>query len=219
MQGTLRLGVIPAAMPTVALLTHPFYAKHPKVTIDVHSMTSIAIQRGLDEFELDAGMTYLENEPIANVRRKSLYRERYLFITNRTAPPRHRHTISWREAVESNLCLLNESMQNRRVLNNLTRSMGSSSPPTVTTNSFLAVCSHVASGKWSSIIPHTFGYIFSGCEELAMIDLVDPVHSQTIGIVATDRDPLPPLARAFMTGGTRVNLELLLGPKALVASA
>ena len=49
---------------------------------------------------------------------------------------------------------------------------------------------------------------FAGCEELAFLDLVKPVHTQTIGIVATDRDPLPPLARAFMTAGTRVNLEL-----------
>ena len=57
LQGTLRLGVIPAAMPTVAFLTEPFCAQHPNVTVDVCSMNSIAIQRGLDEFDLDAGMT------------------------------------------------------------------------------------------------------------------------------------------------------------------
>lgn len=40
LKGTLRLGVIPAAMPTVALLTAPFCAKHPGVTVDIQSVSS-----------------------------------------------------------------------------------------------------------------------------------------------------------------------------------
>ena len=215
LKGTLRLGVIPAAMPAVAQLTAPFSAKHPQVTIDVQSVTSAEIQRGLDKFELDAGLTYLENEPIAHVRKAALYRERYLFVTSRSGPWAGAATIPWREAAGSNLCLLNEGMQNRRVLNKLVKSLGLELAPSVTTNSYLAVCSHVCSGTWSSIIPHTFAYIFAGCEELALIDLVDPVHSQTIGLVATDRDPLPPLARALMACATRLNLELSLGTKSL----
>lgn len=163
-------------------------------------------------------MTYLENEPIAHVRKAALYRERYLFVTSRAAPEAGADVITWREAAESNLCLLNESMQNRRVLNNLARSIGIELVPSVTTNSFLAVCSHVCSGRWSSIIPHTFSYIFAGCEDLEMIDLVDPVHAQTIGVVATDRDPLPPLSRAFMAGAKRLDLELALGAAPLLSA-
>lgn len=215
LRGTLRLGVIPAAMPAVAKITAPFSAKHPQVTIDVQSVTSVEIQRGLDKFEIDAGLTYLENEPIAHVRKAALYRERYLFVTSRTGPWAGASSIAWCEAAGENLCLLNESMQNRRVLNNLAHSIGLELAPTVTTNSFLAVCSHVCSGEWSSIIPHTFAYIFAGCEDLALIDLVDPVHSQTIGLVASDRDPLPPLARALLTCATRLNLEVTLGAKTL----
>jgi DNA-binding transcriptional LysR family regulator len=218
LRGTLRHGVIPAAMPAVANLTAPFSIKHPLVTVDVQSMTSIEIQRGIDRFEIDAGLTYLENEPLSNVRRAALYRERYLFVTSRVGPWGGMRSISWADAVGENLCLLNESMQNRRVLNKLAQSLGLTLSPTVTTNSYLAVCSHVASGTWSSIIPHTFAYIFAGCEELALVDLVDPVHSQTIGIVASDRDPLPPLARALMTCATRLNLEVMLGGKSLVAA-
>jgi DNA-binding transcriptional LysR family regulator len=216
LKGTLRLGVIPAAMPAVARITAPFSAKHPHVTIEVHSMTSAEIQRALDKFELDAGVTYLENEPLMHVRKAALYRERYLFVTSRSSSRANAGAITWRDAVACNLCLLNEGMQNRRVLNNLARSIGLELTPSVTTNSFLAVCSHVCSGKWSSIIPHTFAYIFAGCEDLAMIDLIEPVHAQTIGIVATDRDPLPPLARVFMTCGARLNLELAFGTSPLV---
>ncbi len=85
LRGTLRLGVIPAAMPAVAKLTAPFSVKHSQVTIDVQSMTSVEIS-GLDKFEIDAGLTYLENEPIAHVRKTALYRERYLFVTGRRGP-------------------------------------------------------------------------------------------------------------------------------------
>jgi len=211
LKGTLRLGVIPAAMPPVARLTACFSPKYPQVTIDVQSMSSIEIQRGLDKFEIDAGLTYLENEPLSHVRRTPLYRERYVFVTRKTGPLGLSSAVTWRDAVTENLCLLNETMQNRRVLNNLARSLGLELTPTVTTNSFLAICSHVCSGEWSSIIPHTFTFIFAGCEELALIDLVEPVHSQTIGVVASGRDPLPPLARAVMTCAARLDLEATVG--------
>jgi DNA-binding transcriptional LysR family regulator len=211
LKGTLRLGVIPAAMPQVARLSAPFCATHEHVTIDVQSMSSIEIQRGLDKFEIDAGLTYLENEPLQHVRKTPLYRERYLFVTNRSGPWGSSGSITWREAAHENLCLLNETMQNRRVLNNLAQSLGLELVPTVTTNSYLAVCSHVCSGEWSSIIPHTFAFIFGGCEDLALLDLVEPVHSQTIGLVASDRDPLSPLARALMNCAARLNIDNIIG--------
>jgi hypothetical protein len=36
-------------------------------------MTSRSIQKGLDSFEIDAGVTYLDNEPLDHVRRMPLY--------------------------------------------------------------------------------------------------------------------------------------------------
>ncbi len=207
LRGTLRLGVVPAAMPPVARLTAPFLSKHPHVKVDVKSMTSIEIQRGLDKFELDAGLTYLENEPLVRVRRVPLYSERYMFLTNKLGRLGSRASISWREAAQENLCLLDEGMQNRRVLNNVAYLAGVELSPSVTSNSFLGVCSHVCAGGWASIIPHTFSYIFYGCKDIVMLDLVDPVHSQTIGLVISDRDPLPPLARALVDCATQLKLE------------
>jgi DNA-binding transcriptional LysR family regulator len=79
--GDLRFGVIPAAMPVTPLITSPFCRSHPLVTPRVLSHSSIEIQRGLDAGELDAGLTYLENEPLRNVRTHPLYRERYMLLT------------------------------------------------------------------------------------------------------------------------------------------
>lgn len=218
LKGTLRLGVIPAAMPALARLTAAFCAKHPHVCVDVNSMTSVEIQNGLDKFEIDAALTYLDNEPLVNVRRRRLYEEKYMFVTSAHGPFAQSDTVTWQDAASENLCLLHEGMQNRRVLNNLARSVGLKLVPTVTTNSFLAVCSYVCSGVWSSIIPHTFSYLFSGCKDLMLIELVEPVHSQTIGLVTSDRNPMPPLAHALMQCASRLNFEDQLMPSAVSAA-
>jgi DNA-binding transcriptional LysR family regulator len=219
LKGTLRLGVIPAAMPAVARLTSPFCAKHLHVTVDVLSMSSMQIQSALDKFEIDAGLTYLDNEPLSHVRKKSLYRERYLFVTHVDGPLAQSDAVTWREAANENLCLLQESMQNRRVLNNLARSLGLSLNPTVTSDSFLAVCSHVCSGEWSSIIPHTFSYIFAGCKDLSLIELIEPEHSQAIGLVTSDRDPLSPLAQALLHCAARIDPDAGISEEILAADA
>jgi DNA-binding transcriptional LysR family regulator len=207
LSGTLRLGVIPAAMPCVSFLTARFCAAHPSATIDIQSMTSRSIQRGLDTFEIDAGITYLDNEPIENVRRFPLYRERYVFVTNAGSRHAGREMISWKEAARERLCLLSDDMQNRRILNNIAGSIGLTVKPIVVSNSFLAVCSHISQGDWSSIVPHTFVHVFGRSQDLAMVELSEPEHSQAIGLVLSNRDPLAPMASALIAAMLGADFE------------
>jgi DNA-binding transcriptional LysR family regulator len=205
--GILRLGVIPAAMPTVSFLSARFSVNHPAATIEIHSMTSRAIQKALGAFEIDGGVTYLENEPLENVRRVPLYRERYVFVAHRDHVDAVRETISWQEAAVHRLCLLSEDMQNRRIINNLAASIGVTIKPEIVSNSFLGICSHLRHGEWASIVPHTFFYIFGGAPDLVAIDLVEPVHRQSIGLVLSDRDPLSPMAEALLGSIGNTDLE------------
>jgi DNA-binding transcriptional LysR family regulator len=200
LSGTLRLGVIPAAMPLVPCLTTRFSSAHPAATVEVTSMTSRAIQTGLDSFELDAGITYLDNEPLENVRRITLYKERYVFVTSCGSRYAGRRTISWREAARERLCLLSDDMQNRRIIDGVFQSLGTAAKPMIVSNSFLGICSYVRHGGFASIVPNSFFYVFVNCRDLIGIDLVEPVHSQVIGLVLTARDPLPPMASALMAG-------------------
>jgi LysR substrate binding domain len=82
----------------------------------VTSQTSIEIQRHLDEFNLDVGVTYLDNEPLARVRTLPLYQERYVLLTRPEGVFLGRNVISWSEAASLPLCLLTPDMQNRRIL-------------------------------------------------------------------------------------------------------
>ena len=68
LSGRLRIGVIPTALPIVSQLTGPFYAKFPGVSVAVMSLNSQEIERGIEDFELDVGLTYLDAEPIERVK-------------------------------------------------------------------------------------------------------------------------------------------------------
>ena len=207
LSGTLKLGAIPAALPSVSLLTGPFCARHPGVTVQVQSLTSIAIQRGLDSFEIDAGLTYLENEPLKNVRRMPLYTEQYVFVTRAGSPVSTRPTISWAEAATHPLCLLTQDMQNRRIINQIFQEIGITPIPRLETNSFDGIASHVRHGDWCSILPHTYFRVFGMFDGIHAIPLIEPVRTQAIGLVTTDRDPSPPVTDAFLHFVTSLDLD------------
>lgn len=206
--GTLHLGVIPAAMSAVSFLTSRFAAAHPAAHVEIRSMTSRAIERALEAFELDAGVTYLENEPLEHVRKVPLYHERYVFVARRAHAATANATIGWKEAAAQRLCLLSEDMQNRRIINNVAASIGVEIKPDIVSNSFLAILSHVRHGEWASIVPHTFaGLFFGGAEDLVAVDIIEPVHTQVIGLVLSDREPLSPMGGALLSSLANVDFE------------
>ncbi len=57
-------------------------------------MTSKAIQRGLNAFEMDAGLTYHDNQSLEHARTVPLYRERYVFVTRRGSRFDRRKTLT-----------------------------------------------------------------------------------------------------------------------------
>ncbi len=61
LHGRLRIGVVPTALPVVSRLTRPFCDSYPNVSISARAMSSLEIQHSLDNFEIDLGITYLDN--------------------------------------------------------------------------------------------------------------------------------------------------------------
>ncbi len=196
--GRLRIGAIPVALPMVALLTAPFSVRHPQVTITVTSLSSIEIQRGLDDFTLDAGVTYLDNEPLAHVRTVPLYRERLYLFTPAEGAPASGGAASWADAASLPLCLLTPDMQNRRILNGLFAAHGVTPRAGIETNSVLTLWAHLRTGRWSSILPHPFLYLLGVPVGLRAIPLDGGEGHFTIGVVVPDREPMTPSARELL---------------------
>ena len=196
--GRLRIGVIPTALPIVSHITTPFYARFPRVTVAVLSLTSQEIQRGIEEFELDAGVTYLDNEPLERVRARPIYSEEYAFLTPVGGPFANKKTLTWREAAQAPLCLLTPDMQNRRIIDGIFRSVGATPKPSVETNSIFNLVSHAASGHWSAIVPRQLLQFFGVPANTRAVALTEPTARRSIGLIVADRDPPAPLARNLM---------------------
>lgn len=207
--GRLRLGAIPTALPLTAKLTTPFASAHPGVTISVVSLASTEIQRGLDDFTLDAGITYLDNEPLARVRGIPLYTERY-FVMGAGQVGDAAGEMTWHEAARLPLCLLTTDMQNRRILDATFAAAGEEVRPGIETNSVLAIIAHVRSGAWASVVPQSFLQFLPPDAEIRVIPLVDPVVTHQVGLVVPDREPLTPSARALLDFASQATVAAAL---------
>jgi DNA-binding transcriptional LysR family regulator len=205
--GQLRIGGIPVGLPALGLLTTPFAARHPLVRFNIVSQTSIEIQRGLDDFEIDVGVTYLDNDPLARVRTVELYRERYVLVTHREGPFAGRREASWTEAARVPLCLLTPTMQNRRILDAYFRAAGVEVQAMVESNSLITLWSHLHFGKWSTVVPQTFLLLLGRQQDLIALPLIEPVGAHTLGLVASSRDPLTPMTQALLAFAQRFDLS------------
>jgi DNA-binding transcriptional LysR family regulator len=116
LSGEIRIAAIPTVLGMVASLTTPFRARYPDVSFRVVSCTSSDVLGLLENLEVDAGLTYIENEPIGNVRTIPLYNESYRLLTSPDGMFGDREQVSWTEVGQVPLCLLTPDMQNRRII-------------------------------------------------------------------------------------------------------
>src|SRR5580692_2808577 len=127
--GHIRIAAIPTALAMTAMLTTPYRAKHPDVRFSIVSKTSIDVLRLLDDLEVDAGLTYLDNEPVGRVNTVPLYYEEYRLLTSPSGELGNRDSVTWADVGQVPLCLLTPDMQNRRIIDSLLRSAGQEPSP------------------------------------------------------------------------------------------
>jgi DNA-binding transcriptional LysR family regulator len=220
LSGRLRVGVVPSALPMIALLTAPFAERYPGTSITVTSLTSRAIERSLEEFEIDAGVTYLEDEPLGRVDIVPLYRERYVLVTPARSPigAKGRDAATWHDAASLPLALLTPDMRHRRIIDSHFREAGVTPAPRVEADSMEAVCAHVRHGALSGVLPQAALSILGDTPAgLRVIPLVEPAASHAVGLVTLDRDPPTPIAAAFRQIAREMDIESALDPASELA--
>jgi DNA-binding transcriptional LysR family regulator len=202
--GRLRIAAIPTTLAMVASLTTPFRQRHPNVQFTILSRTSIEVLQQLDNLEIDAGVTYLDNEPLGRVTAVPLYRERYRLLTSADAPLGNRRNVTWAEVAQVPLCLLTPDMQNRRIIDGLIRSAGGNPQPTLESNSMIVLFAHVRTGRWASVMPAKLAETLGLTETLRAIPIVEPDEVHTIGLVVPAREPMTPLTDALVVEAKRL---------------
>ncbi|MBS0533349.1 MAG: LysR family transcriptional regulator [Proteobacteria bacterium] len=204
LSGRLRIAAIPTALAMVATITTPYRDKHPNVQFTIYSRTSLEILELLENLEIDAGITYIGNEPIGRVSIVPLYQEHYRLVTSADAPLGDRESVTWAEVSQVPLCLLTPDMQNRRIINRLLKSAGGESRPTLESDSMILLFSHVRTGRWASVMPEKIAQTLGLTEPIRAIPILQPDAVQTIGLVVPQREPMTPTTAALVNEARRI---------------
>ena len=208
LSGRLRLAAIPTALAMVAALTTPYREKHPNVQFTIYSRTSLEVLDLLDNLEIDAGITYVENEPLGRVSTVPLYREHYRLLTSADAPLGNRESVTWSEVAQVPLCLLTPDMQNRRIIDRLLKGAGGESRPTLESDSMILLYSHVRTGRWASVMPAKIADTLGLTDTIRAIPITQPKAVQTIGLVVPQREPMTPITAALVAEARRLAPQL-----------
>ena len=193
--GQVQIAVI---LAMVHELTTPFREKHPDVSFAILSRTSTEIQALLDNLQIDAGITYLDNEPLGRVTSIPLYRERYQLVTSNLDDLGDRKNITWHEAAQLPLCLLTPDMQNRRIIDQHLNAAGAKVSATLESDSMIALFTHVQTGNWASIMPEKMVDSFGMRDRVKSIPIIDPDASHTVGLITAKREPATPVVSALL---------------------
>lgn len=198
LSGEIRIAAIPTVLGMVASLTTPFRARHPNVRFRIVSCTSVEVLGLLENLEVDAGLTYLDNEPLGKVRSVPLYDESYRLITAPDSLFGDRDQVTWSEVGEVPLCLLTPDMQNRRIIDRALLAAGTQAKPTLTSNSIIVLYTHVKTGRWASVMPARLADTLGLSDAVRSIPIVDPKVTYRIGLVVPLRDPMTPMVAALV---------------------
>jgi DNA-binding transcriptional LysR family regulator len=212
--GHIRIAAIPTALAIVSTITTPFRARHRDVSFTILARNSIQVLGMLENLDIDAGITYLDNEPLGRVQTVPLYSEEYRLLVSSEGPFGDRDTVTWAEAGKVPLCLLTPDMQNRRIIEDLLRQAGTEVAPTLESDSIVVLFAHVRTGQWASVMPAKLAEVLGLTGKVRTIPIVEPEVTHQVGLVVPDRAPLTPLINALVSEARQLAPLLGAGAKA-----
>jgi len=202
--GRLRIAAIPMALAMIEPLTALYHERHPEVLFTVLSHNAQDILRLIDNLEIDAGVTYLDSDPVSRVIGVPFYRERYCLLISADAPLGTRDKVTWAEVAQVPLCLLTPDTQSRRIIEGLLRDAGGDPKPALESDSMIVLYSHVRTGRWASVMPAQLAATLGLTDVLRAIPIVEPDARHTIGLLVPARQPMKPLTAALVEEARRL---------------
>jgi DNA-binding transcriptional LysR family regulator len=211
--GELRLGVVPNAATTVALLTDPFCAAHPLVRVQLETnLRSAGIIERIRRFELDAGILYPDRHDTGELLVTPLYQEQQVLIVGSDLLAGKSDSISWSDALALPLCLLSVGMRGRRVIDDALATVGLAVSPQLETDSVATLFAHVGTGRWASIVPHTWIRALGLPPGASMLRLHDPSVAAAMVLVTNAAEPGSVVSRALVQTARDASTGGVFGP-------
>lgn len=202
--GHLRMAVIPTALTWAAEISARFGDAHPNVNFIIQSRTSIEILQMIDDLEIDAGISYLDNEPLGRVSSVPLYDERSMLICRKESEFAKLASVGWNALHHQRLCLLTSDMQNRRIINRNLSAANAVPQVMLESNSTVALVAQVLAGGWMTILPVDIARFLIQGKPLTMVPLEGDDARHVVGLVAPWREPHTPVLAALLTEARRM---------------
>lgn len=196
-RGTLRLGAVPTAMPILARFAGQLQARHPGIVPVVLSMSSQALEAGLESIALDLALGYTDRMPARGgpLRAWPQYVEHYFLLRCTKRPPKRLPNgarrglqigppMAWADAAALPLCLLTPEMHNRSLVDGAFRAAGAMVRPAMETDSVLTLALSVVAGQVCSVLPGALVDAVRGHDGLEALPLTGPVLTTPIGFMS-----------------------------------
>ncbi len=206
-RGHLAIGVIPTAIHAATLLSAEYRQMMPQLTLEVLSLSTPAILRGLKEQDLHLGLLYQRSVVDEALDVLPLFSERYVLVAGEQASlPRQ---LSWAEVAELPLCLLSRDMQNRQMLDAVFSQLGTTPNVVLETNAIRVLLAESLSGRAFSVMPLSAlptQYPQAGIRAHTII----PEHAEGVGLVRRRRESQPALSEASWRLAEGLGLQAIL---------
>ena len=205
LSGHLRIAAIPTSLTWAARLAASFTARNPNVRLSILSRTSTEVLSLLDNLEVDAGISYLDNEPMGRVSTETLYEERYILVCGAQSPFADRASVGWGELDGCRLCLLTPLMQNRRIIDHNFAAAGVTPDARVESDSTVVLVAMVAQADWLTVLPEENARFMASGHPLSLVPLAGAERPYTVGLVAPYREPHTPVLDALLREARRIS--------------
>lgn len=194
LHGRLRIGAMPTSSPMLPIVTRLFQQQYPVIQVDIQFMGIDQLTLALKNFELDIGITDLDELTGSRLETLPLYEEPLHLLLPNNDWLDDEPSVTWSEASELPLCLLSTPMRERQMIDAAFAKAECKPAPQLESNSIFQLAFHVMSGDLATIVPKRFNELPGTRAK----QLVNPTVNQKLGLVWVSGNPILPMARALI---------------------
>ncbi len=196
MFGKVNIGVIPSADVAIASLILDLKKRHPHAHATIHLMSHGEIHKALEDYQIDAGITYTQFSDAKRHSSFTLYEENYrLFV-----PAGHHlqggEAVEWEAAVNAGqMVAVSPNMQNRMMVDSTLRFLGVELDPDIEAETIPALGGFIRAG-YCAILPELSALSLGA--GIASVPLIKPAVSHSVGMVMTKRELEPAIITSLV---------------------
>lgn len=195
--GDLTMGTIPTASAFAAHIASWLRQAHPRIRTRIETATSLAVQQGIDDGRFDAGLTYAEGVSEDFLEVRELYAERYVLLAAKSVLSGRSRHITWAEAANLPLILLERDMQNRRIIDQVFLEVGAAPEIVAETNGFMSAVVMALQGTGATVLPRVLVDALGPLPGARMLALKEPQTEKSVALVTPRGDKNIPVVEAL----------------------